>query len=100
VLLQFRYGLQLPTLRDQFLGFATVTLYQYVLLMPTSRLSMANLNFTLCHSHADPAYDAFGYHYFLLGCFYLNFFSYIIRLILYPGRALISFMLRVKQKPE
>lgn len=99
VLLQLRYGLSFPSLRDQIFGFATVSLYQYVILTPISRLTLVNLNFALCHSHADPGYDLFGYRYFLMGCIYLNFFSLVTRLLFYPARALIRFLMNTKDKP-
>lgn len=100
LLLQRRYGLSLPTIKNQLLGFATASLYQYVLLMPVSRFSKVNLNFTLCHSHADPAFGVFGYGYFLMGFFYLNFASYVIRLVFYPVRWLFGRLLPDKNKAE
>lgn len=104
LLLLPRYGLPTPTFSSQVFGLATMTIYQYAVLTPASRCSKVNLNFTLCHTPADPGFDIFGYWYLLFGWFYLGVFSYITRLILYPARWLLMWVgrkvLEGKQKGE
>lgn len=64
-------------------SFASMTIYQLGVLVPISLLTQVNLNFSLCHSPADPFHQFVGYHYFSGAVFALNFFSLIGRWVLY-----------------
>jgi hypothetical protein len=85
-------------LKNQLMGFSTMVLYQYIVLASVSRLAKVNLNFTLCHSHADPGYDLFGYGYFFAAVIYLNIFSYVTRLIMYPARVIFNMVFLRKKE--
>jgi hypothetical protein len=56
-----------------------MVLYQLIVLAPLSKLTMVNLNFTMCHSPADFSYPHIGYYYFVACAFVLNICSYICR---------------------
>jgi hypothetical protein len=74
-----RYGFMTPTFKNQMASFGTMAIYQICVLAPISRLTMVNLNFALCHSHADPLYSFVKYYYFVVCCGFLNIFSYLAR---------------------
>ncbi len=48
-----------------------------------SRTLKVNLNFTLCHSPAEPFYDDYGYHYFLIEIFNVCLVALTVRLVTY-----------------
>lgn len=68
-----------PTLKNQLPAFATIAIYQFLVLGPFARLNMVNLNFVLCHSPADPSFEIVGYYYFVVCTLFLNIFSYLAR---------------------
>lgn len=96
-MLQYRYGLEIPKLKTQILGFSTMGIYQCMILTTVSRLTKVNLNFTLCHSPADPFAKACGHWYYLYGYFYLNFGSYVVKWLMYPIRWLVGRITGYKQ---
>lgn len=68
-----------------------------MILTTVSRLTKVNLNFTLCHSPADPFAKASGHWYYLYGYFYLNFGSYVVKWLMYPIRWLVGRITGYKQ---
>ena len=78
-----RYGYETPTIKNQLVAFCSVCLYQLLILTPLSRISMVNLNFTLCHTPADPIFESVKHHYYFIYMFILNIFSFFGRLINY-----------------
>ena len=97
LLLTRRYGgLDFPSLKNQIFGFGTTIIYQYALLAPVSDWSLVNLNFTLCHSPADAGFDLFGYWYFFVASIYLNFFSYIFLILMWPVKKLFTWIFFAK----
>lgn len=58
-----------------------MALYQLAILGPISIMTMANLNFVLCHTPADPLFPYVKYQYFVVCTVALNVFSYIFRYI-------------------
>lgn len=79
IILYRRYGFKRPRLLDQLAGFATLIIYQLTVLTSLSRLLKVNLNFSLCHSSADPFYALSGYLYYACATIHLNFASYVFR---------------------
>lgn len=67
-------------------------LYQFGILTILSDLTYVNLNFTLCHSPADPGYDWFSYGYFFMGQIYLNFSSYVAIIIMWPIKRVFAWL--------
>jgi hypothetical protein len=79
LILSRRYGFMRPTVRNQMGLFSIKVLYQCLALAPLSRLTMVNLNFSLCHSPADGLFKYYGPYYFLVCSLALNLLSYIAR---------------------
>lgn len=86
-----RYGMVKPNFKNQICAFATMVIYQLLLLTPVSRFAQVNLNFTLCHSPADPSFEYIGHHYYSIAMIILNIISFIARYIIY------GFLLPLKQ---
>ena len=65
---------------------------------------MVNLNFTLCHSPADPFYDKLGYYYYAVAVIHLNMASYALRWFTYFQLQLIDYFgfgfVRINDKEE
>jgi hypothetical protein len=61
-----RYGNLFPSFKNQMASYSTILAFQMLVLTVISRALRVNLNFTLCHSPAEPFFDAYGYHYFTL----------------------------------
>lgn len=61
-----------------------MVIYQTLVLTTLSDISEVNLNFTLCHSPADPFFKVLGYKYFLYAQLYLNIGSYICLVLMWP----------------
>ena len=83
MLLYRRYGYSVPTFKNHMCAFGTLGIYQLAVLANTSIATKVNLNFALCHSHADPLQPFFGYHYIMAAPAYLNFNSYLCRWVHY-----------------
>jgi len=79
LVLNKRYGFLKPTWRNHLPAFSTIAFHQFWVLVPLSRSNMVNLNFSLCHSPADPSFPIIGCYYFVACTFFLNIFSYIFR---------------------
>lgn len=58
-------------------------LYQRVLLFPLSRLTLVNLNYTLCCSLSDPFVKYIGIYYYIMSDYYLIVLSYITKLFMH-----------------
>jgi hypothetical protein len=73
-----------PGFKDQMASFGAVAVYQLIVLVPIGFITQVNLNFSLCHSPADPFYPHIGYHYFAAAALLvLNIFSFLGRYIVY-----------------
>ena len=83
LILNRRYGFLKPNLTNHVTAFSSIMIYQVGILAPMSRIFMVNLNFTLCHSPADPFYDKIGYYYFAVATIHLNMASYVFRWFTY-----------------
>lgn len=81
LLLYRRYGFTMPNIVNQISSYATMCLYQLLMLAPIGRITMVNLNFALCHTSADPSYSLFGYHYFTFMAMFLCVVSAVARWI-------------------
>lgn len=73
-------------------GFGTMSVYQYGVLTAASDFTQVNLNFTLCHTPADPSFAIWGYWYFFFGQFYLNLASYCFLVFMWPMKNLFYWM--------
>lgn len=89
LILKRRYGFIRPGFTNQITSFSSLIFYQLLVLTPVSRMTKANLNFTLCHSDADFLFSSLGYHYYMAGVVNLNFLSFICRWITYLTVTLI-----------
>ena len=85
------YGMVKPKIKNQMCAFATMVIYQLLVLAPVGRLTQVNLNFALCHSPADPSFEYIRHHYFPTAMIVLNIISAIARYIIY------GFLLPLKQ---
>jgi hypothetical protein len=56
LLLSRRYTFVKPTFKNQLAAFSSLALYQFLILTTFSIITMANLNFALCHTPADPLF--------------------------------------------
>jgi hypothetical protein len=56
LVLSRRYKFIKPTLVNQIAAFSSLGIYQVAILGPLSIMTMANLNFALCHTPADPLF--------------------------------------------
>ena len=83
IILSSRYGFIKPGFINQITSFSSLVLYQVLVLTPMSRMTKANLNFTLCHSDADFLYPLLGYHYYTAGVINLNWLSMVCRFLTY-----------------
>lgn len=61
------------------LGFAHFALYQRAVLWSVSELSLANLNYAMCHIDTDPFYPLCGHFYLVAAEFYLILCSFMTR---------------------
>lgn len=82
-MLNKRYGFLKPTVKNHLPAFSSIALYQFLVLVPVSRINMVNLNFALCHSTADPTFPIFGIYYFIVCTLSLNVFSLLARWLAY-----------------
>jgi hypothetical protein len=83
LVLRRRYGNMLPKFKNQVAAFGTILAFQMLVLMTTSRALKVNLNFTLCHSPAEPFFDDYGYHYYTIEIFNVCLIAYAVRLTTY-----------------
>lgn len=83
LLLYRRYGNLLPTFKNQIASYASVVIFQTLVLTPLSRIFRVNLNFSLCHSPYEPFFEGFGYHYYAIEAFNVGLVSYVIRMASY-----------------
>jgi hypothetical protein len=95
IVLSRRYIFIKPTFKNQIAAFCSMVLYQLVILAPLSILTMANLNFTLCHTPADPLFPYVKEHYFPICTIALNVISFLFRYLTYVQ---ISFLGKIKDK--
>ena len=64
-------------------------------LVMISRALKVNLNFSLCHSPAEPFFDDYGYHYFLIEIFNVCLIAYAVRMVTYLYVEALNWMTRI-----
>jgi hypothetical protein len=95
IILSTRYVFVKPTFKNQIAAFCSLALYQLAVLGPLSILTMANLNFALCHTPADPLFPYVKEHYFPICTLALNVISFFFRYLTYLQTKFLS---KIKDK--
>ena len=88
IVLHRRYGTLRPNFKNCILAFSVLLLCQVWVLTPLSRIFKVNINFTLCASPAEPFWPGWGYHYFTIECFFCNFVSICVRILMHAYTSL------------
>jgi hypothetical protein len=94
-ILSKRYTFVKPTFKNQLAAFSSLALYQFLILGTFSIITMANLNFALCHTPADPLFPYVKEHYFAICTVGLNVISFIFRYLTYLQ---IKLLTKIKAK--
>lgn len=97
LILYRRYKFIMPNFKNQMTSFSTMVIYQLVVLVSIGLLTTVNLNFSLCHSPADPFYQYVGYHYFTGAVLLLNFLSFLGRWITYTMVLPVKFYYKARK---
>lgn len=80
LILHHRYVLSFS---QHIFSFSFFVIYQRIVLFSLSHLTTANLNYTLCHTPADPFYPVFKQYYYIFSEFYLSFMAFVVLIPFY-----------------
>ena len=64
-------------------GYCSFVLYNYLILVPVSRLTMVNLDYMLCSFSGDVIYNSIGYHFIVFYSLLLFLVSSTVKLIVF-----------------
>ena len=63
-------------------GYCSFVLYNFVILVPVSRMTMVNLDYMLCNFSGDPVFNLIGHHFIIFYSIFLFLVSFVTRIII------------------